>query len=144
MKADRLKSVERKSETLHFITSRAHVSSVTRHKLLQFGRGTFAGQLYLTYIASSNNIIFWILSTSRNEKRIALILQEVTWSAHSSERLIFLQVYWSSRIHRLYLCMGRGYDLPHKECPVYDINKPEVEVPAIMELWGMRRTPLLI
>ena len=48
---------------------------------------------------------------------------------------------WGCRIHRLLLCRGVR---PHpKECPGYDTKQSDGEVPAILELWGMRSTPSL-
>ena len=46
------------------------------------------------------------------------------------------------RIHRLLLCRGVRPP-PTNECPVYDTKQSDSEVPAILELWGMRSTPLL-
>ncbi len=31
---------------------------------------------------------------------------------------------------------------PHNECPGYDTKQFDGEVPVMLELWGMRRTPL--
>ena len=45
---------------------------------------------------------------------------------------------WGCRIHRLLLC--RGVRPPH-ECPGYDTKQSDGEVPAMLELWGMRSTP---
>ena len=48
---------------------------------------------------------------------------------------------WGCRIYRLLLC--RGVRPPTNECPVYDTKQSDGEVPAILELWGMRSTPSL-
>ena len=32
-------------------------------------------------------------------------------------------------------------DLPPNECPEYDTKQSDGEVPAMLELWGMRSTP---
>ena len=49
---------------------------------------------------------------------------------------------WGCRIHRLLLC--RGVRLPPaKKCPGYDTKQSDGEVPAMLELWGMRSTFLL-
>ena len=48
---------------------------------------------------------------------------------------------WGCRIHRLLLC--RGVAPPSNECPGYDTKQSDGEVPAILELWGMRSTPSL-
>ena len=48
---------------------------------------------------------------------------------------------WGCRIHRLLLC--RGVRPPLNECPGYDTKQSECEVPAVLELWGMRSTPSL-
>ena len=47
---------------------------------------------------------------------------------------------WGCRIHRLLLC--RGVKLPQRMF-WYDIKQPDGEVPAMLELWGMRSTPSL-
>ena len=44
------------------------------------------------------------------------------------------------RIHWLYLC--QGYDSPNK-FPGYDTKQSDGEVPVMLELWEMRRTPSL-
>ena len=48
---------------------------------------------------------------------------------------------WGCRIHRLLLC--RGVRPPPNECPRYDTKQSDGEVPAVLELWGMRYTPSL-
>ena len=48
---------------------------------------------------------------------------------------------WDCRIHRLRLC--RGVRPPHNECPGYDTKQSDGEVPAVLEIWGMRSTPSL-
>ena len=48
---------------------------------------------------------------------------------------------WGCKIHRLHLC--RGGKTPPKECPGYDTKQTDGEVPAVLELWRMRSTPLL-
>ena len=48
---------------------------------------------------------------------------------------------WGCRIHRLLLC--RGVRPPPNECPGYDTKQSDGEVPAVLELWGMRSTPSL-
>ena len=45
------------------------------------------------------------------------------------------------RIHRLQLC--RGVKPLANECPVYDSKQSDGEIPVMLELWGMRSTPLL-
>ena len=50
-------------------------------------------------------------------------------------------VSWGCRIHWLHLC--RGVRPPPNECPIYDTKQSDGEVPAVLELWGMRSTPSL-
>ena len=50
-------------------------------------------------------------------------------------------VSWGSRIHWLHLCIG--VRPPPNECPGYDTKQSDGEVPAVLELWGMRSTPSL-
>ena len=40
-------------------------------------------------------------------------------------------------------CTSAGGKTPPSECPGYDIKKSDGEVPAVLELWGMRSTPSL-
>ena len=49
---------------------------------------------------------------------------------------------WGCRIHRLHLCRGVRPP-PHHECPGHDTKQSDGEVPAMLELWGMRSTPSL-
>ena len=48
---------------------------------------------------------------------------------------------WGRRIHGLFLC--RGVRPPSNECPGYDTKQSDGEIPAMLELWGMRGTPSL-
>ena len=48
---------------------------------------------------------------------------------------------WGCRIHQLLLC--RGVRPPPNECPGYDTKQSDGEVPAMLELWGMRSTSSL-
>ena len=48
---------------------------------------------------------------------------------------------WGCRIHRLLLCRGVR-PLPNK-CAGYDSKHSDGEVPAMLELWGIRSTPSL-
>ena len=48
---------------------------------------------------------------------------------------------WGCRIHWLHLC--RGVRPPPNECPGYDTKQSDGEVPAVLELWGMRSIPSL-
>ena len=49
---------------------------------------------------------------------------------------------WGCRIHRLLLCRGvRPH--PQRESWIYDTKQSDGEVPAMLELWGMRSTPSL-
>ena len=60
--------------------------------------------------------------------------------ATSSSSTLFCPVSWGCRIHRLLLCRGVR---PPNECPGYDTKQSDGEVPAMLELWGMRSTPSL-
>ena len=39
--------------------------------------------------------------------------------------------------------LQRGKTLSLKECPRYDTKQPDDEVPMMLEVWGMQRTPSL-
>ena len=47
---------------------------------------------------------------------------------------------WGCRIHRLLLCRGVR---PPLRVSWYDTKQSDGEVPAVLELWGMRSTPSL-
>ena len=55
-------------------------------------------------------------------------------------RTVHCPVGWGCRIHWLLLCRGVR---PLNECPGYDTKQSDGEVPAMLELWGMRSTPSL-
>ena len=54
---------------------------------------------------------------------------------------IFCPVSWGCRIHWLHLC--RGVRPPPQRVSWYDTKQSHGEVPAVLELWGMRSTPSL-
>ena len=56
-------------------------------------------------------------------------------------KAIYCPVGWGCRIHRLLHCRGVR---PSNECPTYDTKQSDGEVPAMLELWGIRSTPLLL
>ena len=45
------------------------------------------------------------------------------------------------RIQRLLLCIG--VRSPPTKCPRYDTKQSDIEVPVMLELWGMQSTPSL-
>ena len=47
---------------------------------------------------------------------------------------------WGCRIHRLLLCRGVR---PPQRVSCYDAKQSDGEVPAMLELWGVRSTPSL-
>ena len=56
--------------------------------------------------------------------------------------MICCPVAWSCRIHRLHLCRGVR---PHTyECPGYDTEQSDGEVPVMLGLCGMKSTPPLL
>ena len=58
-----------------------------------------------------------------------------------SWRIVLCPVSWGCRIHWLHLC--GGIRPPPNEYPGYDTKQSDGEVPAVLELWGMRSTPSL-
>ena len=53
---------------------------------------------------------------------------------------------WSCRILWLHLCIGKTPTHTHThttECPWYDTKQSDGEVSIMLQLWGMRNTPLL-
>ena len=57
-------------------------------------------------------------------------------------QIYFCPVGWGCRIHWLHLFRGVRPPPPN-ECPGYDTKQSDREVPAVLELWGMRSTPSL-
>ena len=49
---------------------------------------------------------------------------------------------WGCKIHWLLLCRGIRAP-PRNESPGYDTQQSDGEIPVMLELWGMRCTPLL-
>ena len=73
---------------------------------------------------------------------LRLTLTRTAWALISARLLPFLcPVGWGCRIHWLHLC--RGVRPPPNECPGYDTKQSDGEDPAMLELWGVRRTPSL-
>ena len=48
---------------------------------------------------------------------------------------------WKWRIHRLLFC--RGVRPHHNDCPIYDTEQSDGEVPIMQELWEIQSTPSL-
>ena len=66
-------------------------------------------------------------------------MSQTIWPRWASRQFL-CPVGWGYRIHWLHHC--RGVRSPN-ECPGYDTKQSDGEVPAILELWGMRVTPSL-
>ena len=66
-----------------------------------------------------------------------------TWTCQSwpTGNKLFCSVGWGCRIHRQLL--RRRVRPPTNEYPAYDTKQSDGEVPAVLELWGMRSTPSL-
>ena len=95
-----------------------------------------------TYILNIYNLVLfclvlWHINHCRlfKAKSSLYIYIEYIWLFN-----IFCPVGWGCRIHRLLLCWGVR---PPNECPGYDTKQSDGEVPAVLELWGMRSTPSL-
>ena len=58
----------------------------------------------------------------------------------SEFKIAFCLVGWGFRIHRLHLCGGVR---PFYECPGYETERSDGEVPMMQELFEMRSTPSL-
>ena len=71
-------------------------------------------------------------------------ISTLNWPSQSPDlNPIDCPVSWGCRIHWLHLCRGVRPPTPPNECPGYDTKQSDDEVPAVLELWGMRSTPLL-
>ena len=57
-------------------------------------------------------------------------------------KYVYCPVSWGCRIDWLHLCRGVRPPPPN-ECLGYDTKQSDGEVPAVLELWGMRSTPSL-
>ena len=80
-------------------------------------------------------------SEGQNEvlwKRILLFRFLYLWGLNQKYNC---PISWGCRIHRPLLC--RGVRPPSNECPGYDTKQSDGEVPAMLELWGMRSTSSL-
>ena len=90
------------------------------------------------YYPIKRNIIsyYWLLiSTSLNQTSLSS-----SKHAHSSTSLDSLwPVGWGCRIYQLHLC--RGVRPPPNECPRYDTEQSDGEVPEMLELCGVLSTP---
>ena len=60
------------------------------------------------------------------------------WEICSTPSLLLSPFGWGCRIHLLLLY--RGVRPPSNECPGYDTNQSDGEVPVILEFWGIRST----
>ena len=65
--------------------------------------------------------------------RVIFLLSWVYFSVY------FCPVGWGCRIHRLLLCRGGKTPTPQR-VSWYDTKQSDGEVPAVLELWGMRST----
>ena len=86
---------------------------------------------------------------SRLNEEVLMVPQSSKTEAFSLDCLIsypghtlrYCPVSWGCRIHWLHL--SRGVRPPLNKCPGYDTKQSDGEVPAMLELWGMRSTPSL-
>ena len=86
---------------------------------------------------------WWLLSKEMNTRTWRNIKK---YSSELNERyldsILICPVGWGCRIHRLHLC--RGVRTPPPTSVLDMTLKQSIgEVPAMLELWGMRSTPLL-
>ena len=91
---------------------------------------------------SFNALIYWLL---RLETFSLQDIQCVSfqWFVFSiQDHCSNCPVGWGCRIHWLHLCRGVRPPNPN-EFPGYDTKQSDGEVPAVLELWGMRSTPSL-
>ena len=94
---------------------------------------------------SSNNVLLkaekepWRFLGTRNPVIHKIEYATIYWSCIFNR--INCTVSWGCRIHWLHLC--RGVRPPPNECPGYDTKQSDGEVPAVLELWGMRSIPPL-
>ena len=115
----------------------------------QIGNPGPAGHMQVIFVWPA--ILHWLDITLHynwlTERRIFEI--EISVRIHSwllqetyiAKRKIYCPVGRGCRIHQLRLC--RGVRLPNK-CPGYDTKQSDSEVQVMLELWGMRCTPLLL
>ena len=65
---------------------------------------------------------------------------DTTFWSEAEMPIYICPVSWGCRIHWLHLCRGVR---PPKRVSWYDTKQSDGEVPAMLELWGMRSTPSL-
>ena len=103
---------------------------------------SLARSKYLSLFSLSFNCTMWSGGTAKSTIRrvIFFLLLTITRSSHLAE------ITWSVCISKSQLPsrvtpLQRGN--PTNECPCYDTKQSDGEVPAMLELWGIRSTPLL-
>ena len=133
------------------------IKSGTRHESILFTFGLsvlVAGALAWTFqfdLHFHSNILANVTAnwktrgpTKPNNKIIYTMNHHGNWViSHYYSELCYCDcpISWSCRIHWLHLC--RGVRPPPNECPGYDTKQSDGEVPAVLELWGMRSIPSL-
>ena len=100
--------------------------------------------IYIAKVICDNQILHW---SAIYIAKVICDKQILLWSAIyiakviCDNQILLCPVGWGCRIHRLILC--RGVRAPHNECSGYDTKESDYEGPAMLELRGMRNTPLL-
>ena len=80
--------------------------------------------------------LFFLIILIRNEIPNLVMISRPLFTTFPTS---YCPVSWGCRIHRLLLC--RWIRPPANECPGHDTKQSDGEVPAMLELWGMRSTP---
>ena len=103
-------------------------------------------QGYILWRGSQENITYELVPTSPAVSRINntnISIYIYIYSVKMCKRLNETLIGWGGgcKIHWLHL--SRGVRPPPNECPGYDTKQSDGEIPAVLELWGMRSTPSL-
>ena len=120
------------SDSLAFINNFLRTPTILSANPQEWLRGVMTWCVW-SYIFERNKLTRHLCIAVRSHCRLSLV--------HLFLQTVVCPVGWGCRIHQLLLC--RGVRPPPHECPGYDTKQSDGEVPAVLELWGMRSTPSL-
>ena len=100
----------------------------------------FSGKFHANWYKAKTSVkCLTVFSLQHNVRNVffKLMYMATNHIAIKKNILSFCPVDWGCRIHRLLLCRRVR---PHNECSVYNTKQSDGEVPAVLEVWGMRST----
>ncbi len=87
--------------------------------------------------------------TNTGSKRLISLVLNCHFFSLTTRNILFIgtkndcPVRWGCRIHQLLLCRGVRPPTTTNECPGYDTEQSDGEVPVMLEFWEMQSTPSL-